>query len=287
MELVNKDIKMLDPFSPNLTLEQKEAILEECKVNPVYFYDRVLGIKASRMTWDVIRTLQNYPKEKPGDHDGDMLGGDFICEPGIAIARKRGLGEDRRYPRTEQKGVKAGNRNWSQNQLANMAGQAWNLTCKNFDHQEIVLTNDVVIDTFATMIGQYPTGEHEVRLDSLCWNEQHSSIWKATPGFAYRKRGVGDWVKLDYTPSVKVPQAFTTATLYGPMDPVELRKLAVTAWNILVERNIGRFTVTEAMYEEQFRREIGLTVGSDRVKVEVRAGEPSFFYRRNDQWIPL
>lgn len=93
MEFVNKNVKMLDPFSPNLTLEQKEAILQECRVNPVYFYDRILGIKASRMDWDAIRTLPSYPESKLGDHDGDWLQDGFVCEPGIAAALKPGMGE--------------------------------------------------------------------------------------------------------------------------------------------------------------------------------------------------
>jgi len=35
---INKALESLDPWNPNLTKEQKVAILEECKKNPWYFF---------------------------------------------------------------------------------------------------------------------------------------------------------------------------------------------------------------------------------------------------------
>jgi hypothetical protein len=34
----NPALKGLDPYDPNLTVEQKLAILEECKINPDYYF---------------------------------------------------------------------------------------------------------------------------------------------------------------------------------------------------------------------------------------------------------
>lgn len=36
----------LDPYDPNLTMEQKQLILEECRKNPLYFYKRVMKINS-------------------------------------------------------------------------------------------------------------------------------------------------------------------------------------------------------------------------------------------------
>jgi hypothetical protein len=308
MELVNKNVKMLDPFSQSLTQEQKELILEECKVNPQYFFEQILGVKANRLTWELIRQMPNYPKDTPGDHDGDMLpysvenphpeagkhyedgsmrmadGRRFgpivewpmqISEPGIAITCR---------PEPSAADIEIGNRNWTQNQLANKAAHAWNLTCKNFDHQEDGVTNEKVIEMFALMINQYDIDEHEMRLDSLVWNEQYPSLWKATPGFAYRKIGIGDWLRLDYTPSVRVP---STAFGVEQMSTTELRNHATLAWNEVVKSCGGKLLITESQLECIFDKELGNAIGFNRVKVKVEAGEPSFSYRVEKEWLPL
>jgi hypothetical protein len=39
---VNPELADVDPFSPNLTTEQKAMILDECMINPVYFFELVV-----------------------------------------------------------------------------------------------------------------------------------------------------------------------------------------------------------------------------------------------------
>lgn len=47
LNLKNEDLKDVDPYDPNLTQEQKQAILEECKVNPWYFFREIVRINTA------------------------------------------------------------------------------------------------------------------------------------------------------------------------------------------------------------------------------------------------
>lgn len=44
LALVNPELQGIDPYSPNLTLEQKSMIIAECKINPWYYFREVARI---------------------------------------------------------------------------------------------------------------------------------------------------------------------------------------------------------------------------------------------------
>lgn len=44
LALINPDLRFVDPFAPDLTLEQKAAIMQECKINPWYFFREVARV---------------------------------------------------------------------------------------------------------------------------------------------------------------------------------------------------------------------------------------------------
>lgn len=287
MQLINKDLKMIDPFSPNLTLEQKEAILEECKVNPMYFYDRVLGIKASRMSWDVIRTLQTYPKSEPGDHGGDMLpysadnphpeSGKHYEDGSMRMADGRlmlpmadwGTPIDATTVNEEMPSFI--------DEWEKQAWTAWNLTLMHFAHTTSPGRASIEKRFYQEWEERAPEG---VSARPIWKDGQYSKVT-----FEFR-RGNGDWMtKLpkprEHTPPVMIP------SIKAPLDPAALKTSAIIAWNEVVKAGGGNAMMTEAQLECLFDKEAGNNIGYNRVKVEVRGGEPSFFYRSKDQWIPL
>lgn len=278
MQLINKDLKMVDPFSPNLTLEQKEAILEECKVNPMYFYDKVLGIKASRMSWDVIRTLQTYPKEVPGDHDGDWLGA-----PNVVTAKEwRGQATDVIRPGVFPPGMGSLYRDHYQltpkisiNQLANQAHKAWHLTMQDCDNR-VGVTAQELTEIFNTILKTYDLGGYEVRLSGLTGAEE--SIWLGKPTFGYRRDDKSEWLPLDYVAAVTIPR-----TLFSEDEVQHMRERAVKLWNL---SNDGQpITLTYAQREHSFGRLVIEVYGHERIRASVEGDAVKFSYHdRDGQW---
>ena len=291
MQLINKDLKMVDPFSPNLTLEQKEAILEECKANPMYFYDKVLGIKASRMTWDMIRTLQTYPKEAPGDHDGDMLrdgepvswkkleemtrntpatyppGDDqwkvgFLCEPGVAAAQ----------PKHRTQSIEVQHKVMSINQLANQAHKAWHLTMQNCEVRDKVTAQEVV-EIFNHILKNYDLGGYEVRLSSLTGAEE--SIWLSKPTFGYRRDDKSEWMPLDYVAAVTIPR-----TLFSAEEVRQMQAYATNLWK-LTYQGLG-VGCTNDQREDAFGRFVFEVYGTDRIRASIDGDAVNFRYLDRD-----
>lgn len=315
MELVNKNVKMLDPFSQSLTQEQKELILEECKVNPQYFYESILGIKANRLTWEMIRSLQNYPKDdesfdisefvqhskdnphpEAGQHyeDGSMRMADgkrlmpiaeewtFISEGGIAAARKPGIGDFYRDTFIASSHKPNFIDEWDK-----LAWDAWNLTLMHFAHEMRPSKARIQARYERDWLDRAPEGV-ESRVDFK--DDRYGE-----PQFEF-KRNNGDWIiKL---PGIKerdghhfrrfVPSSeINIPSIKVPMTPEELKFAAITAWNEVVKEHGNHPLVTEGQLECLFDREIIKAVGPNRVQVKVRAGEPSFSYKVEGRWVPL
>jgi hypothetical protein len=281
MQLINKDLKMVDPFSPSLTLEQKEAILEECKANPMYFYDKVLGIKASRMTWDMIRTLQTYPKEelgyidvehviKPrGDHDGDWLKDGFVCEPGIATAQRR-MGD---FHREEIRDAVSPAFPTSQNGMMREARFCWNMTCMHFVH--------VLAPSFETISKQFDNVTRERLPEGLSIRLVEHSKWPSEPHFEYRKHN-GDWLTLNYTPSVKVP----TSGFYSIQEVADMADNAVKLWKKSQDTMSAHATDDQRVYE--FGQHVSEAYGREMIRAVLTRGAVSFEYHdRDGQWKTL
>lgn len=73
MKLINPKLEGVNPFDPELTLEQKGMILEEARVNPEYFYQTCLKVvpdaspNYEAFVREVLVTLQHqlrYPKSR-------------------------------------------------------------------------------------------------------------------------------------------------------------------------------------------------------------------------------
>jgi hypothetical protein len=382
MELINKNVKALDPFSPNLTQEQKELILEEVRVNPEYFFTRILGAKAERYAWDAIRTLPQYPDKTPGDMDGDMLTwseiekkaigtpplfppalsiGDYYREEmvdgptwewcdetwsriysanrdrygehmqaefaraarekfGSELARVRFVGMGVRYEQLvwgewkeierpisldEYLGgkpaqfaeiyfptvtVEPSSRYPTPSSLATyeeLAQKAWSFTMVYFAHHQSP-PHTVVATKFQDFWRE--VGPEMVSAEAIWKDEKYDKV-----SFKF-KAGDGEWVyslpgirpreghhfrRIDTGSSIIMP------SVKAPMSTEELKFAAITAWNEVVKEHGNHPLVTEGQLECLFDREVIKAVGPNRVQVKVRAGEPSFSYRVEDQWIPL
>lgn len=314
MELVNKNVKMLDPFSQSLTQEQKELILEECKVNPQYFFEQILGAKANRLTWELIRQMPNYPKDTPGDHDGDMLPYSvenphpeagkhyedgsmrmadgkllmpmaeewvFFNEPGMTATRKPGIGDFYRDTIIDD------DRKVSWGDIVDSLCNPTLKWCETAWR--------VIVDAFPIYTRDHLKQEFE-RVVRGCFVYERARVRFISDVAVFEYNNWGRWTLYegqDIPESSPQPRQFIPTpqvdipSIKVPMTPEELKFAAITAWNEVVKGHGNHSLVTEGQLECLFDREIIKAVGTSRVQVKVRAGEPSFSYKVEGRWVPL
>lgn len=92
VKLVNQAVRYLDPWSNELTEEQRQAIYEECKVNSVYFFYIILGNdRTTAVAYDEVMALEGQLKEMSRDEAANHMVA--ISRAGSAFTDgRRGLG---------------------------------------------------------------------------------------------------------------------------------------------------------------------------------------------------